>query len=196
MESGQFNLYDNRTIWPCSRYIYANHVLIKEKQLTCLFSVNWSPLFLSLSLSLPRSLPLSGRSLSKQNKSSQGLVGLRNLGNTVSVPCASLHTWRHCTSYFKNGRTHSFQNCRESSHILWHLFMSLRFIFVLSLVSHDGQCFMNSILQCLSNTPELRDFCLRYIHPAELSRCGNQVALMEGKTSCWPGASTISDWRP
>ncbi|KAJ3589516.1 hypothetical protein NHX12_010361 [Muraenolepis orangiensis] len=33
--------------------------------------------------------------------------------------------------------------------------------------------------KCLSNTPELRDYCLRYTHPAELSRCGDQVALME-----------------
>ena len=92
VESGQFSLYDNRIIWVCSHYINAKHVLIKEKHLT------WSPLSLSLSLSLPRSLPLSGRSLSKQNKSSQGLVGLRNLGNTVSVPFTSRHTWRHCTS--------------------------------------------------------------------------------------------------
>ncbi|CAN9501282.1 unnamed protein product [Ophioblennius macclurei] len=47
-----------------------------------------------------------------KNKSPQGLVGLRNLGNT---------------------------------------------------------CFMNSILQCLSNTSELRDYCLRNVHRADLS---------------------------
>ncbi|KAM4620901.1 ubiquitin carboxyl-terminal hydrolase 2-like isoform 3-T3 [Polymixia lowei] len=59
----------------------------------------------------------------KQNKSPQGLVGLRNLGNT---------------------------------------------------------CFMNSILQCLSNTPELRDYCLRNIHRTDLNNtCRAKAALME-----------------
>ncbi|XP_033982888.1 ubiquitin carboxyl-terminal hydrolase 21-like, partial [Trematomus bernacchii] len=47
-----------------------------------------------------------------KNKSPQGLVGLRNLGNT---------------------------------------------------------CFMNSILQCLSNTSELRDYCLRNVHRSDLN---------------------------
>ncbi|KAF3705843.1 Ubiquitin carboxyl-terminal hydrolase 2 [Channa argus] len=58
-----------------------------------------------------------------KNKSPQGLVGLRNLGNT---------------------------------------------------------CFMNSILQCLSNTPELRDYCLRNVHRTELNdNCRTDAALME-----------------
>ncbi|XP_029304501.1 LOW QUALITY PROTEIN: ubiquitin carboxyl-terminal hydrolase 2-like [Cottoperca gobio] len=61
-----------------------------------------------------------------KNKSPQGLVGLRNLGNT---------------------------------------------------------CFMNSILQCLSNTPELRDYCLRNIHRIDLNNnnnnCTTNAALME-----------------
>ncbi|KAM7373952.1 hypothetical protein PAMP_006636 [Pampus punctatissimus] len=59
----------------------------------------------------------------KQNKSPQGLVGLRNLGNT---------------------------------------------------------CFMNSIVQCLSNTVELRDYCLRNIHHTDLNNnCRTNAALME-----------------
>ncbi|XP_070773169.1 ubiquitin carboxyl-terminal hydrolase 2-like isoform X1 [Enoplosus armatus] len=58
-----------------------------------------------------------------KNKSPQGLVGLRNLGNT---------------------------------------------------------CFMNSILQCLSNTPELRDYCLRNVHRTDLNNnCRTNAALME-----------------
>ncbi|KAM9332190.1 ubiquitin carboxyl-terminal hydrolase 2-like [Pholidichthys leucotaenia] len=57
-----------------------------------------------------------------KNKTLQGLVGLRNLGNT---------------------------------------------------------CFMNSILQCLSNTSELRDYCLRNIHRTDLNNCRTNVALME-----------------
>ncbi|XP_026185191.1 ubiquitin carboxyl-terminal hydrolase 2-like [Mastacembelus armatus] len=57
-----------------------------------------------------------------KNKSPQGLVGLRNLGNT---------------------------------------------------------CFMNSILQCLSNTPELRDYCLRNTHRTDLNNCRTNAALME-----------------
>ncbi|CAK6964523.1 ubiquitin carboxyl-terminal hydrolase 2-like isoform X2 [Scomber scombrus] len=58
-----------------------------------------------------------------KNKSPQGLVGLRNLGNT---------------------------------------------------------CFMNSILQCLSNTPDLRDYCLRNVHRSDLNNnCRSNAALME-----------------
>uniref|UniRef100_A0A3B5AXT2 Ubiquitin carboxyl-terminal hydrolase 2 n=1 Tax=Stegastes partitus TaxID=144197 RepID=A0A3B5AXT2_9TELE len=61
--------------------------------------------------------------VSEQNKSPQGLVGLKNLGNT---------------------------------------------------------CFMNCILQCLSNTSELRDYCLRNIHHADLNNnCRTNAALME-----------------
>uniref|UniRef100_A0A4W5KX76 ubiquitinyl hydrolase 1 n=1 Tax=Hucho hucho TaxID=62062 RepID=A0A4W5KX76_9TELE len=59
----------------------------------------------------------------KNSKSPQGLVGLRNLGNT---------------------------------------------------------CFMNSILQCLSNTPDLRDYCLRNTHRTDLNNnCRAKAALME-----------------
>ncbi|XP_043997621.1 ubiquitin carboxyl-terminal hydrolase 2-like [Gambusia affinis] len=39
-------------------------------------------------------------------------------------------------------------------------------------------CFMNSILQCLSNTSELRDYCLWNFHLMELNRRTN-TALME-----------------
>ncbi|TKS83231.1 Alpha-tectorin Precursor [Collichthys lucidus] len=71
------------------------------------------------------------------NKSTQGLVGLRNLGNT---------------------------------------------------------CFMNSILQCLSNTPELRDYCLRNVHRTDLNNnCRTNAALMEEfaklTQSLWTSAS-------
>ncbi|XP_077360309.1 ubiquitin carboxyl-terminal hydrolase 2-like [Festucalex cinctus] len=38
-------------------------------------------------------------------------------------------------------------------------------------------CFMNSILQCLSNTPELRDYCLREVHRTDLNN--NSSALVE-----------------
>uniref|UniRef100_A0A3P8WGR5 Ubiquitin carboxyl-terminal hydrolase 2 n=1 Tax=Cynoglossus semilaevis TaxID=244447 RepID=A0A3P8WGR5_CYNSE len=41
-------------------------------------------------------------------------------------------------------------------------------------------CFMNSILQCLSNTPELRDYCLRNIHRTDLNKNRKKkTALME-----------------
>uniref|UniRef100_A0A673XRB0 Ubiquitin carboxyl-terminal hydrolase 2 n=1 Tax=Salmo trutta TaxID=8032 RepID=A0A673XRB0_SALTR len=41
-------------------------------------------------------------------------------------------------------------------------------------------CFMNSILQCLSNTPDLRDYCLRNTHRTDLNNnCRAKAALME-----------------
>jgi ubiquitin carboxyl-terminal hydrolase 2/21 len=41
---------------------------------------------------------------------------------------------------------------------------------------------MNSILQCLSNTPDLRDYCLRNTHRTDLNNnCRAKAALMEGK---------------
>lgn len=60
--------------------------------------------------------------------------------------------------------------CMQSSHlILLLLYVSL-------------QCFMNSILQCLSNTHDLRDYCLRNSHRTDLNNnCRAKAALMEGK---------------
>ncbi|XP_051903248.1 ubiquitin carboxyl-terminal hydrolase 2-like [Hippocampus zosterae] len=37
-------------------------------------------------------------------------------------------------------------------------------------------CFMNSILQCLSNTPELRDYCLREVHRTDLNNNSNRTS--------------------
>lgn len=41
---------------------------------------------------------------------------------------------------------------------------------------------MNSILQCLSNTQELRDYCLMNFHRTDLNNNSTaSTALMEGK---------------
>uniref|UniRef100_A0A8C1GG43 Ubiquitin carboxyl-terminal hydrolase 2 n=1 Tax=Cyprinus carpio TaxID=7962 RepID=A0A8C1GG43_CYPCA len=41
-------------------------------------------------------------------------------------------------------------------------------------------CFMNSVLQCLSNTHDLRDYCLRNSHRTDLNNnCRAKAALME-----------------
>nr|XP_057934529.1 ubiquitin carboxyl-terminal hydrolase 2-like isoform X2 [Doryrhamphus excisus] len=40
-------------------------------------------------------------------------------------------------------------------------------------------CFMNSILQCLSNTPELRDYCLRDVHRTDLNNSRTNSALTD-----------------
>ncbi|KAM9780881.1 ubiquitin carboxyl-terminal hydrolase 2-like [Syngnathus typhle] len=40
-------------------------------------------------------------------------------------------------------------------------------------------CFMNSILQCLSNTPELRDYCLREVHRTDLNDRTNSALVEE-----------------
>lgn len=44
---------------------------------------------------------------------------------------------------------------------------------------------MNSILQCLSNTPELRDYCLGNIHRTDVNNSRTSAALMEGRPSRW-----------
>lgn len=44
------------------------------------------------------------------------------------------------------------------------------------------QCFMNSILQCLSNTHSLRDYCLHNSHRRDLNNNSRtNTALMEGE---------------
>lgn len=44
------------------------------------------------------------------------------------------------------------------------------------------QCFMNSILQCLSNTRELRDYCLQRLYTRDLRHGSSaHTALMEGE---------------
>lgn len=46
------------------------------------------------------------------------------------------------------------------------------------------QCFMNSILQCLSNTQSLRDYCLHNSHRRDLNNNNRtNTALMEGEAS-------------
>lgn len=48
---------------------------------------------------------------------------------------------------------------------------------------------MNSILQCLSNTRELRDYCLQRLYLRDLSHSSNaHGALMEGEQPCHAGA--------
>lgn len=50
------------------------------------------------------------------------------------------------------------------------------------------QCFMNSILQCLSNTRELRDYCLQRLYARDLRpRSSAHSALMEGEGRPVPG---------
>lgn len=52
------------------------------------------------------------------------------------------------------------------------------------LVLYYSQCFMNSILQCLSNTQELRDYCLMNFHRTDLNNNSTaSTALMEGECS-------------
>uniref|UniRef100_A0A673M3S2 Ubiquitin carboxyl-terminal hydrolase 2 n=1 Tax=Sinocyclocheilus rhinocerous TaxID=307959 RepID=A0A673M3S2_9TELE len=56
-------------------------------------------------------------------------------------------------------------------------------------------CFMNSILQCLSNTHDLRDYCLRNTHHTDLNNnCRAKAVLMEEfaklTQSLWTSASS------
>lgn len=96
----------------------------------------------------------------KQNKNPQGLVGLRNLGNTVSA---------------------SYYTTRQINLLNLAFFLS-RYICFFYMFLFDFQCFMNSILQCLSNTSELRDYCLRNVHRSDLNNnCTTNAALMEGR---------------
>lgn len=54
------------------------------------------------------------------------------------------------------------------------------------------QCFMNSILQCLSNTHSLRDYCLHNSHRRDLNNNSRtNTALMEGERRV-----TQAPWSP
>lgn len=97
-----------------------------------------------------------------QNKTQQGLVGLMNLGNTVSP-------------HFK--RTPLAKTLLDTLLCVCGILLTL-------LVFYCFQCFMNSILQCLSNTQELRDYCLMNFHRTDLNNNSTaSTALMEGKCS-------------
>lgn len=49
---------------------------------------------------------------------------------------------------------------------------------------------MNSILQCLSNTRELRDYCLQRLYMRDLGHTSSaHTALMEGEEPVWVGVA-------
>lgn len=83
--------------------------------------------------------------------------------------------WQHSKSSLKTSIS-----CKKNITVkcfalcLWHL---LTFLFC-----SYFKCFMNSILQCLSNTQELRDYCLMNCHRTDLNNNTTaNTALMEGK---------------
>lgn len=116
--------------------------------------------------------------VSQNSKNAQGLVGLRNLGNTVSTQHEYIH---YCTK-----------------RLAWKIFITL-IIYDMDYWWQHGcslfpQCFMNSILQCLSNTHDLRDYCLRNTHRTDLNNNSRaKAALMEGM--CTSSCMTLSRHR-
>uniref|UniRef100_A0A671S6L6 Ubiquitin carboxyl-terminal hydrolase 2 n=1 Tax=Sinocyclocheilus anshuiensis TaxID=1608454 RepID=A0A671S6L6_9TELE len=66
---------------------------------------------------------------------------------------------------------------QQRSEALDHLFPLSHLLWGRKILS---DCFMNSILQCLSNTHDLRDYCLRNTHRTDLNNnCRAKAALME-----------------
>lgn len=53
-------------------------------------------------------------------------------------------------------------------------------LMAVSLPSHHPQCFLNAVLQCLSSTRPLRDFCLRRDFRQEVPGGGRAQELTEG----------------
>lgn len=154
--------------------------------------------------------PSQPSSLSLQSsKAVQGLTGLRNLGNTVSV---SPGLWLICGAggalfLHLAPNTHTLTlaaPCTPLPTVLPEKELPL----LLTAVSPSSarppqvspchgrppsasrchgflfclpQCFMNSILQCLSNTKELRDYCLQNQYLRDLNNNSRmRTALMTG----------------
>lgn len=89
-----------------------------------------------------------------------GRVGLRNIGNTVSVDAAA-NSWNNVSIS---------PDMPKSFHITM-LTSLLHFVF--------NQCFLNAVVQCLSHTRGLRDYCLVKAYKHE-KFSKEDAKLMEG----------------
>lgn len=160
------------------------------KWVMCFFSHIWIYLlgfWYESQVSLDSKVTLFLPFLLQNSKNAQGLVGLRNLGNTVSISKQIIYSLIY--SSYKNENSvkgHSpLCRCKLLSKRLFQKDCRLCMLsnhLILPFSNVSLQCFMNSILQCLSNTHDLRDYCLRNTHRTDLNNnCRAKAVLMEGK---------------